>query len=109
MKSRNLALRFLLELCARGAAGYWGFTVQRGLLVRVVLGIGAPLLLAVVWGTLGSPNASVKLAAPWHVLLEVVVFGAGAVALYAAKQPRLAGIYAVVTVLNRVLMYVWGQ
>lgn len=109
MKSLNLGLRFLLELCALGAAGYWGFTLQRGLALRVLLGIGAPLVLAVVWGTLGSPKAAVKLAAPLHLLLEVVVFGAGAVALYAAKQPRLALVYAVVVVANRVLMYVWGQ
>lgn len=91
------------------ALGYWGFRASNGWLVRLVLGLGAPLLAAVVWGAFGSPQAAVKLSAPLHLLLEVLVFGAGVAALYAAGRKELSGVFAVVLVVNRVLMFLWGQ
>jgi hypothetical protein len=42
--SGNLALRFLLELCALVALGYWGFRTGSGLFAKIGLGIGVPLL-----------------------------------------------------------------
>ncbi|MBO8164250.1 MAG: YrdB family protein [Brevibacillus sp.] len=109
LQSANLALRFFLELCALAALGYWGFQTGKGLLLKMVLGIGAPLLIAIVWAILGSPSAPLKLSAPLHLLLELVVFGIPAIALYASGKQDLAWIYGVVVVINRVLMYIWGQ
>lgn len=43
----NLGVRFLLELCELAALGYWGFQAGGGALVRIGLGIGAPVLAAV--------------------------------------------------------------
>jgi hypothetical protein len=40
----NLGLRFLLELCALAAFGYWGFRVGPNLAARFVLGLGSPML-----------------------------------------------------------------
>ena len=61
IQGSNLALRFLLELCALVALGYWGFHTDRGMGLKLVLGIGAPLLAAVIWGTFVAPKASVQL------------------------------------------------
>ena len=44
----NLALRFLLELCALVALGYWGFKTGSGAIAKFALGIGTPLVAAVV-------------------------------------------------------------
>jgi Protein of unknown function (DUF2568) len=52
----NLLLRFLLELCALGALGYWGFKTGSVTSTKVVLGVGAPLVAAVVRGTFLSPS-----------------------------------------------------
>lgn len=109
IKIGNEALRFVLELCVLAALCYWGFQIGKGLSVKIVLGIGAPLLAAVVWGLFGAPNATWPLADAWHLLLEVVVFGSAVVALYAAGYPNLAWIFALIVIVNRVLMYVWGQ
>ncbi len=109
LKMANLALRFLLELCALASLGYWGFQTGKGLIIKLGLGIGAPLLLALVWATLGAPGASVRLSAPFHLLLELVVFGLPAVALYVAGKPGLALTYGLTAVVNRLLMYIWGQ
>jgi quinol-cytochrome oxidoreductase complex cytochrome b subunit len=109
IKSANLALRFLLELCALAALGYWGFQTGRGLFMKIGLGIGAPLLAALVWGTFVAPHAAVPVSAPLRLVLELVVFGSAAAALYAAGRPALAGSFALTVVINRVLMHLWGQ
>ena len=59
-----------------------------------------------VWGLVGAPSSPWQLHDPWHLVLEVVLFGAAAVALFAAGQRALAVAFALVFVLNRVLMYV---
>jgi quinol-cytochrome oxidoreductase complex cytochrome b subunit len=67
----NLAVRFLLELCALGGLGYWGFQTGRGLLLKLGLGIGMALLGAVVWAMFGSPKAPRPATGLMRLLLEV--------------------------------------
>lgn len=109
IQSANLALRFVLELCALAALGYWGFKTGQGMLLKIVLGIGAPLLAALVWAIFVAPGSSRQLREPLLLVAEVVVFAAAAVALYAAGRPTLAWLLAAVFVINRALMYIWGQ
>jgi len=109
LKNINLALMFVLELCMLAALGYWGFTLDQGLAVRVGVGLGAPLLAAVVWGMLLAPKASHPLPEPWHLLLELLIFGLAIAALYAAAQPGLALAFGVVYAINVVLRYAWGR
>ncbi len=54
----NLALRFLLELVALGAMGYWGWTQHEGT-ARWLWAIGLPLVAAVLWGTFAVPTTPV--------------------------------------------------
>jgi hypothetical protein len=109
IKGANLALRFLLELCALVALGYWGFTTGSGAITKVALGIGVPLVAAVVWGVFVAPRAPVALPGFVVLLLQVLVFGSAAAGLVATGHRTLALAFAVVVVLNAVLMYAWGQ
>jgi hypothetical protein len=109
LKMINLALMFLLELCMLAALGYWGFTLAQGLAVRAGVGLGVPLLVAVVWGVLLAPKASNPLPEPWHLLLELLIFGLAIAALYAAGQPRLALAFGIVYAINVGLRYAWGR
>ena len=59
MRGANLVLRFLLELSALAATAYWGFSTTSGV-TQWVLGLGAPALVAVVWGLFVSPKAKVE-------------------------------------------------
>jgi hypothetical protein len=108
-KSANLGVRFLLELCALGALGYWGFQTQGGLLLRIALGIGAPLIAAVVWAIFVAPKASVPVSIPVWLLLQLVIFGAAVTGLAVAGRPTLAWLFALAVVANGALMYVWKQ
>ena len=109
IKGANLTLRFPLELCTLIALGYWGFKTGSRAIAKVSLGIGCPLVAAVVWGVFVAPRAPVKLPGILFLLLQVLVFGSAAVALAATGQRTLALVFAVVVVINAILMYVWGQ
>ncbi|MCQ6557167.1 YrdB family protein [Paenibacillus mendelii] len=108
-KYANLCLRFLIELCALTALGYWGFYAGKGYLVKIILGIGLPLLAAVIWGMFVSPKASIPTTGIIRFLLEICVLGAGGVALYAAKYDKLAILYAIVMMVNLTFTYLWKQ
>lgn len=108
-KAANLAVRFLLELCALAALGYWGFQTGQSPWARVGLGIGAPLVAAVVWGTFISPRAAIPVSLPVRLLLELIIFGAAVIALVTAGQGMLAWVLALVVVVNEILLYIWKQ
>ena len=108
-KSLNLALAFFLELCLLAALAYWGFRTGSGWLGRIALGIGAPAIVIVVWGTFLAPTSSSRLHAPWLLLAMIVLFGAATLALYAAGRPTFAGVLAALFVVNSILAAVWGQ
>jgi hypothetical protein len=107
-ESANLLVRFLLELCILGSLGYWGFQTSYGLLAKIVLGLGAPLIAAIVWGTFVSPKAAMPLPVPMWILVQAWVFGAALAALAANGRPTLAWALGVAAVVNGVLMYLLG-
>jgi hypothetical protein len=96
----NAALAFLLELAALAALGWWGFATGGGAALRVGLGLGAPLLAAVLWGLFAAPKAVVGLPVAGVLVVKALVFGAATAALYALGRPALATAYALVVVLN---------
>lgn len=99
----NLALAFLLELCALAALGYWGVWVGSGPLIKIALGIGAPLFAAILWGLFAAPRAPVSV--PLVGLgVKVIVFGSAVAALYTTGQRGLAITFAVLVLLNSVLV-----
>jgi hypothetical protein len=108
MRAANLALKFLLELGALAAFAYWGSRTGPTA-VNVVLGVGAPLAMAVVWGTWAAPKASRRLAGRARIGLELSVFTLAALALVAAGAPVIAAIFAALVVLNAVLLNVFDQ
>jgi hypothetical protein len=108
-KTSNLALRFLLELAALAALGYWGVHAGQTLPLKIVLGVGAPLLLAVVWGTFAAPRAAIQLSRPATFLLGLLILELAALVLGLAGQRPLAIAYAVVIALNASLLLVWRQ
>jgi hypothetical protein len=107
MRGANLVVRFLLELSALAAAAYWGFSASSGL-TQWVLGVGAPLAVAVVWGLFVSPKHKVDLPRPARFAIELIVFAAAVLALAAADQPVLAVVLAVTELISGTLNYVSG-
>ena len=99
----NLALAFLLELCALAALGYWGFLTGSGAVARIGLGVGAPLSAAVLWGLFAAPRAPVS--APFvRPGVQAVVFGSAALALYASGHSGLAISFVLLVIVNGILV-----
>ena len=69
----------------------------------MALGVGGPVLLAVVWALFGAPRAARPARGPVRVLLEVLWFGCGAAALAAAGRTAWAAAFAALYVLNAAL------
>ncbi|MBI3174476.1 MAG: YrdB family protein [Chloroflexi bacterium] len=109
LKMLNLAVRFLLELCLLAAVGYWGFKTQSSWLWKFVLGLGLPLLIAILWGTFLAPRAGHRLQGFPYYALELTLFATGALALFAADRPALGWVYSIVLVINTLLLAVWKQ
>jgi len=108
-KGANLALSFALELCALAALGYWGSQTGQGVGFAILLGVGAPLLAAVVWGLFAAPRAAVRVPAAVRIAVEIAFFALATVALLAAGQPTLAAIFGVAALVSWGLSYVWKQ
>jgi hypothetical protein len=109
IKNANLALAFFMELGVLVALGYWGFHTGTGTIAKIVLGISAPVVAAVVWGMLGAPRSAWQLQGIWYLALSVVWFGSAALGLFVAGQRNLGTTFALVFVVNQVLAYALGN
>jgi uncharacterized membrane protein YoaK (UPF0700 family) len=101
----TLTARFVCELAMLAALAYWGYVVGEGVWAWV-LGLAAPAVAGVVWGTFVAPRARVPVPAPIRVAIELLLYAAAAAGLAAAEQPEAAvalGVGGLVTsVLNDV-------
>ena len=109
LKYANLALAFVLELCALAALAYWGFNTGSSTLIHIILGIGAPLLAAVLWGLFAAPRAAKPVSPLARLAVKLLVFGSAALGLAVAGQPTLAVIFAMIVAVNLILAHVWKQ
>ncbi len=103
LKDANLAVKFVLELVSIAAFAYWGASLD-GVVVAVVVGIAAPALAVVLWGTFAAPKASRRLPTRARVPFELSVFALAAVALVAVGWTAFAIAFAAVVVVNAVLL-----
>src|ERR671919_1889430 len=106
LKSANLALRFVLELGALVAVGYWGWKTGDGVM-RWVLPIAGVLAVVAAWILFVSPDPRIELAPPVRLIIEFAVWAAAGAALYAASQRGLAIGFVVVAIVNSTANYVW--
>ena len=109
VKSANLALRFLLELCALAATAYWGATGDGGGSRRLLLAVAAPLTVGVVWMLFVAPGATLDPPPVLRFLVELAVFAAAASALLHRGHLVLAALLGLCYAVNRTLMAVWDQ
>lgn len=102
----NLGLAFLLELAALAAFCWWGFHVSGANWLNVVLGIGAPVVAAIVWGLFAAPRAKYRLSTVSTFAVKVIVFGAASAALIASGQLVIGVVFAAVVIANTALIRV---
>jgi hypothetical protein len=109
LKNVNIGLSFLLELAMLAALGYWGFYGEKSIWLKWALGLGLPVLAAILWGLLLAPHAAHRLEYKGGLGLSTLLFLLAAAALFFAQQRELAIAFAVIVMLNRILIRVWMQ
>jgi hypothetical protein len=102
LRGVTLTVRFLCELALLAALAFWGFGAADGP-GGWLLGIGAPLLAAVVWGAVVAPRARWPVPGRVRVAIELVLFALAAAALAAAGEPLAAVVLAVLGVATSLL------
>jgi hypothetical protein len=95
----SLAVQFAAELVVLAALAVWGHGAVDGI-GRYALMVAAPAVAAVVWGVFGAPRGPRHLTGLGRRVLQVVWFGAGALALGAAFAPVAGLIFALVVAAN---------
>jgi hypothetical protein len=101
----NMALSFLLELSALAAFGLWGYTTGGETPLRYILGIGAFVLGAVVWGIWGAPKSKNHLTGWAYLVFSLAFFLLAAVLLFVIGLKVPAIVLAVISIINRALVY----
>lgn len=107
----NLALRFLLELSALVALGFWGWSLAEGWR-GVFPGLGIPLLAAAAWGTFAVPNdpsrsgrAPIPTSGWARLALELAFFAFAVWALFDLGSDLLGWILGVVVIAHYTISY----
>ncbi|PPG11733.1 4-amino-4-deoxy-L-arabinose transferase [Rathayibacter sp. AY1C6] len=98
----NAILRFLLELVALATFALWGFS-SWDLPWNIVLGIGAPVVAALIWALFLSPRAVLAIDVYGRSLIELLVMGAAALAWLDLGQPVVAIVFGVLAVVSGVI------
>jgi hypothetical protein len=96
----NEGLAFLLELEALAGLAWWGVDTGSGLAARILLGVGTPLLAAVIWGLFAAPRARIQLPMAGVLAVKAIVYGGAAVAVYSLGQHGLAIAMAAIVLAN---------
>ena len=99
----NLALAFVLELAALAALAYWGYCTGNSTFTSLLLGIGIPLVAAILWGLFAAPRA--KFPNPLlKIAVKALVFGAAFFALIDKNQIVLAILFGVLVIGNLLIL-----
>jgi hypothetical protein len=83
-----------------GGPGVVGFTRPVSQSASMALGLGAPLVAAVVWGAFAAPRASFSLPLAGVLAVRALVFGAAAAALASVGHRTLALWFVGVVILD---------
>jgi Protein of unknown function (DUF2568) len=108
LKAANLGLKFLLELVTIAALAYWGAN-HSPVILAVILAIAIPAVFVAAWGIWAAPRSPRRLPRQTRVPFELGCFMLAAVALIAAGAAAAGITFAVVAVVNAVLLAAFGQ
>ncbi|MEZ2414498.1 YrdB family protein [Muriicola sp. E247] len=107
----NLALRFVLEMCALISVGLYGWNLT-GEWFSNILAFLFPTILAIIWGVFAVPNdpsrsgkAPIPISGIIRLVLEIGIFAIAIWALYCMGFSKLCLVFSVVVVIHYVLSY----
>ncbi|WP_028776720.1 YrdB family protein [Shimazuella kribbensis] len=109
IKNANLLLQFLIEIAALFILGYWGFKTGNQITIKIMLGIGSPLLFAIFWGMFLAPKANIPLNPVLAYSIKFVLFLFVAYVLYQTGKTLSAIGFLIITYISLILTILWKQ
>ncbi|OUR92056.1 hypothetical protein A9Q87_08125 [Flavobacteriales bacterium 34_180_T64] len=107
----NLIIRFLLELIALMAMGFWGWEQSDGWL-QFVLALGLPITAAVIWGVFAVPDdpsrsgsAPVVVHGILRLTIELLFFVLATWAMYDLGYLILSWIFGSIVAVHYIISY----
>lgn len=107
IKNLNLALAFFLEIGLLVIFGYRGVTLSDQLSLKVLMGIGFPIILVLVWGKWLAPASTSRLKEPGLVVVKGAIFTTAALVLFFIGMTWQAVLFEILSVLNLILLYIY--
>ena len=107
LKQLNLALRVLMEVAIIVALGYWGFYTGESIGMKILLGIGAPVMGFGFWSLIDFRNVG-SMSEALRLTQELIISFLAALALYITGQIALGWILAFLSLIHHALIYLLG-
>lgn len=108
MAPLNLALRFLLELAGIVALWFVGWQASDVLPLRLLAAFGGAGLLVALWAVVVAPKAANRIPQTTRMLIGTALLLGCAGVLALAGQAVLAGAFAVLNVVNTIVLLAMG-
>jgi hypothetical protein len=102
----NLVLAFLLEIAMLIAFGYLGYHCPANPVSKYLLMVALPLSAIILWGFFAAPKSKYRLRKIPRLVFALVLFGASIVLLNSAGKTILATVFAVLVVINQLLLFI---
>lgn len=107
----NLIIRFILELLALIAVGFWGWKGFDGAL-QYIFGLGLPILMMIIWGSFAVPDdpsrsgkAPVPVSGFIRLVIEFLFFAIATWAIYDLPEIELSSIFGGLVIIHYLVSY----
>jgi undecaprenyl pyrophosphate phosphatase UppP len=108
-KAINLIAAFFLEIAMLIFLGYCGFQYPENRILKYLLMILLPLIAAILWGFFAAPKSRRRLRQPYRMFFAMMIFGVAVFLLYKSGIRTLAIVFAVLVLINQLLLLILKQ
>jgi hypothetical protein len=91
------------------ALSYCGFQYPENIILKSLLMILLPMIAAVLWGFFAAPKSGRRLRQPYRMFFAMMIFGVAVFLLYESGITTLAIVFAVLVVINQLLLLILKQ
>jgi hypothetical protein len=109
IKVINLTAAFFLEIAMITAFGYFGFHYPQNILLKYLLMIALPVIAIVLWGYFAAPKSNHRLQQPYRMVFASGIFSVAVFTLNITGKTMLAAVFAIMVILNQLLLFIFKQ
>ena len=106
IRRTNLAAAFFPEKAMMVSFGYFGYCYPHDRGIKYVLVIGLPLAATTLWGLLAASKSKYRLPKLPGTVFALTLYGASISLLHVAGQTLVAAVFAMLMVLNQLLLFI---